>query len=48
VFVDFDTQRRIPTRSAAFYQHFERTNQLPPLDAVLIGHGATRASSPAG
>jgi beta-glucosidase len=47
VFVDFDTQRRIPKRSAAFYQQVARTNQLPPLDAVLIDHVATQASSPA-
>jgi hypothetical protein len=48
VFVDFDTQRRIAKRSAAFYQQVLRTNRLPPLDAVLIDHGATQASFPAG
>jgi beta-glucosidase len=32
VFVEYDTQRRIPKRSAAFYQDVVAKNELPPLD----------------
>jgi beta-glucosidase len=32
VFVEYDTQRRIPKRSACFYQTVASTNELPPLD----------------
>lgn len=48
VFVDFDTQRRIPKRSAAFYQQVARTNRLPALDEVLVDHAVAQATSPAG
>jgi beta-glucosidase len=32
VFVEYDTQRRIPKRSASFYQRVAGTNELPALD----------------
>jgi beta-glucosidase len=48
VFVDFDTQRRIPKRSAAFYRHVARNNELPPLEIVLGEEVAAEATSPAG
>ena len=47
VFVDFDTQRRIPKRSAAFYRQVGRTNELPPLEIVLGEDHAAQATSPA-
>jgi beta-glucosidase len=34
VFVDFETQRRIPKRSAGFYGRVAATNELPTLEAV--------------
>jgi hypothetical protein len=33
--VEYDTQRRIPKRSASFYQHVATANELPALEAVL-------------
>jgi len=37
VFVDFETQRRIPKQSAKFYADVVRANAVPPfpLDAVV-------------
>jgi beta-glucosidase len=34
VFVEYDTQRRIPKRSASFYQSVAGKNALPPLERV--------------
>jgi beta-glucosidase len=48
VFVDFDTQRRVPKRSAAFYRQLSQTNELPPLELVLGEDQAAETSSPAG
>jgi hypothetical protein len=48
VFVDFDTQRRIPSRSGAFYRRIARSNELPPLAVVLGEDQAAEATSPAG
>jgi beta-glucosidase len=38
VFVEYDTQRRIPKRSASFYQHVASANELPALEEVLEAH----------
>jgi beta-glucosidase len=35
VFIEYDTQRRIPKRSASFYQRVMSANELPPLDRQL-------------
>jgi hypothetical protein len=48
VFVDFDTQRRIPKRSAGFYRQLSRTNELPPLELVLGEDQTAETTSPAG
>jgi beta-glucosidase len=50
VFVDFDTQRRIPKRSASFYGEVARTNELAPLEVVLDDRprrGARTTADPA-
>ena len=47
LFVDYDTQRRTPKRSAEFYSQIARTNALPPLDAALATPDATAASASA-
>jgi beta-glucosidase len=39
LFIDYDTQRRRPKRSAAFYSRVARTNELPPLEVVLHERG---------
>ncbi len=44
VFVDFETQRRIPKRSAGFYQRVATTNELP---VAWTGDGSQRAASTA-
>ena len=43
LFVDYDTQRRRPKRSAAFYSHVARTNELAALDLVLGGQAGDQA-----
>jgi beta-glucosidase len=35
LFMDYDTQRRRPKRSAKVYSQIARTNELPALDVVL-------------
>jgi beta-glucosidase len=42
LFVDYDTQRRRPKRSAAFFSQVARSNELPALDVTL----APRAGAP--
>ncbi len=37
LFIDYDTQRRRVKRSAEMYARIARTNELPPLEAVLGG-----------
>jgi hypothetical protein len=41
--VDYDTQRRRPKRSAAFYSRVARTNELPPLDVALRESAAAQS-----
>jgi beta-glucosidase len=43
LFVDYDTQRRRPKRSAAFYSRVARTNELPPLDVALRESAAAQS-----
>ncbi|MGD0385491.1 MAG: GH1 family beta-glucosidase [Solirubrobacteraceae bacterium] len=46
LFVDYDTQRRRPKRSAAFYSRVARTNELPPLDVALRESAAAQSRKP--
>ena len=43
-FVDFETQRRLPKRSAAVYAEVARTNSLPLGDGLVAERALARAA----
>jgi len=46
-YVDFETRRRIPKRSARFYAAVARTGELPPLDVTFPPDGVVPGAPPA-